>query len=193
MAFEVGSSEMQKRLDRLTRYFYSVVWTFSRNENGSDGMNEIIPGVFVGNAKSATDFVELQQRGITHVLNVRRGVDWVAMVEYEEMGITFKHVAMADVLCFDMKQNIDEAMTFISTAVNCGGKVLVHCKAGKSRSPTVVAAYLIAVKKYDVFSASAEIVKNRPRVFPNLNFLHFLCELEENVRSGVYKLPTVDF
>jgi len=189
---EKWSPEMQTRLDQLTRYFYSVAaGEPNAVDQATHDMDEIIPGLYVGNGKVATEIERLKQCGITHVLNLRRRSDWVAMVDYEENGILFAHVPMADALCFDMKRNVNAAIAFIDMALSHDGKVLVHCNAGRSRSPTVVAAYLIAMKQHDAFSASSELVKQRPQVFPNETFLRFLCELDEKVRSSPYR-PNLD-
>ena len=75
--------------------------------------------------------------------------------------------------------NIDEARKKNPNAV-----IFVHCKAGKSRSATVVVAYLIlfeGMKQRDAY----DYVKNlRPEVSPNLGFVMVLDKLEME-RHGV--------
>ena len=175
---EMWSPELQKRLDQLTNY----LWTSDPVPRPSSDMDEIIPNLFVGNVQAATSMEKLTTNLITHVLNVRTVVDWVAMIDYDVNGIEFAHISMADDLHFDMKRNINAAIAFIKMALSDGGKVLVHCHVGRSRAPTVVAAYLIKEKDYSALSALIELVTKRPKVFPNDNFLRFLCKLEEKER-----------
>jgi predicted protein tyrosine phosphatase len=171
---------IQKRTGELTDYFNSVAG--DEIDRVKDNMDEIIPGLFVGNTRAAADIAQLNIHGITHVLNVRQRVNWVNMVDYEENSIEFAHVPMADNLYFDMRPNINAAIAYIRMALSGDGKILVHCSDGKSRSPTVVAAYLITTRDYDALSALIELCTERPQVFPNEKFRRFLCELEEKVK-----------
>merc|ERR1712187_958711 len=43
-----------------------------------------------------------------------------------------------------LAQHLPRALAFLDEAKASGGKCVVHCTAGMSRSPTVVLAYLIA-------------------------------------------------
>ena len=52
-----------------------------------------------------------------------------------------------------------------------GGRVLVHCQAGISRSPSIVLAYLIDRKNMDFDDAYHLLTERRPIVAPNFNFL----------------------
>ncbi|ESO11289.1 hypothetical protein HELRODRAFT_91497, partial [Helobdella robusta] len=59
-----------------------------------------------------------------------------------------------------------------------GGKVLVHCQAGVSRSPTICLAYLIRVFRLNLDSAFTFLKSRRPIINPNLNFMTQLVEFE---------------
>jgi len=61
--------------------------------------------------------------------------------------------------------------------------VLVHCRAGVSRSATVVIAYLIAYHGYSLHDAFFLARSHRSVVTPNLGFLEKLGEYEESIRK----------
>ena len=50
---------------------------------------------------------------------------------------------MEDSHAADVSSQFQEAIDFIDCVREQGGQVLVHCKAGISRSPTICMAYLI--------------------------------------------------
>ena len=59
----------------------------------------------------------------------------------------------------------------------------VHCYKGQSRSPTIVAAYLIATLKVSTSDALEAIKAKRPMVLPNHGFLRQLEQWEVVVRE----------
>jgi len=54
---------------------------------------------------------------------------------------------------------LTDAVTFIESEIKTGNNVLVHCKAGASRSPTVIIAYLIKHNRWPVQQAT-DYVRN---------------------------------
>ena len=63
------------------------------------------------------------------------------------------------------------------------GKVLVHCQAGISRSPTIVIAYLMKTKNLNQIEAYSEVHKIRPIIDPNMSFRCQLVEYEKKKES----------
>ena len=63
---------------------------------------------------------------------------------------------------------------FIKAALTSGGSVLVHRHMGRSRSATLVAAYLIAEHNLSWQDALRDIQRSRPSAAPNVGFLRQL-------------------
>lgn len=66
--------------------------------------------------------------------------------------------------------------------------VFVHCKAGRSRSVSVVIGYLIKTQKYTLKSAYKFLQTKRRGVCPNIGFLAALNELEFDVHGKITHL-----
>lgn len=60
------------------------------------------------------------------------------------------------------------------------GKILVHCAMGRSRSATLVLAYLMIHKNMTLVDAIQQVAKNRC-VLPNRGFLKQLRELDKQL------------
>ena len=59
-----------------------------------------------------------------------------------------------------------------------GKAVLVHCMAGVSRSPTLVAAYLMHSRRWTAAQALAYLIERRPCIYPNAGFRRQLLAWE---------------
>jgi len=71
----------------------------------------------------------------------------------------------------------------VSESARCrGGKVLVHCQAGVSRSPTLVMAYLMARYGRPMMETFSLVKERRSIVAPNFNFMGQLLEFEQRCR-----------
>ncbi|MGE3953637.1 MAG: dual specificity protein phosphatase family protein [Parachlamydiales bacterium] len=118
---------------------------------------------------------ELKEKGVVAVLACVEDFEllpgWqhtpVTAEQWREAGIEWKQIHAQDYL--PMAQNqVNEAMTFLEEWTP-KGKVVVHCKAGRGRSATVVTAYQMKKNKQDRTTALKDVQKYRTQV--NLNAL----------------------
>jgi predicted protein tyrosine phosphatase len=139
--------------------------------------SEILPFLYIGNQRDAASREKLDELGITHVVNVTSHLP----MHFEENGITYKRLPATDSGSQNLKQYFTEAIEFIDSAKTSNGKVLVHCQAGVSRSPTIVIAYLLARSQYKSLTDAFSFVKDRRAIVaPNINFMGQLLEFEQN-------------
>ncbi|XP_035661251.1 dual specificity protein phosphatase 3-like isoform X3 [Branchiostoma floridae] len=144
------------------------------------------PGWF-GDRSIAQDVSKLKSLGVTHVLNAAHGAIDVSK-EYEKVGIEYLGVPADDVPTYNLKQHFEPAAAFINTAVK-KGKVLVHCHVGYSRSPTLVAAYLMLYQELTA-QESITLIRGKRFIGPNDGFLRQLCEFNDQlVEEGRLELP----
>lgn len=64
-----------------------------------------------------------------------------------------------------------------------GGKVLVHCEAGISRSPTICMAYIMRTQQLRLDAAFDIIKQRRAVISPNFSFMGQLLQFESEVLS----------
>jgi dual specificity phosphatase 12 len=118
-------------------------------------MQKVTDQICVG-AQTAVPFLRVSNdAGITHILNCTERL-------YDPpKGMNLYTLAMPD------NSECDPAIVwrgidFIRKAVSEGGKVLVHCVAGISRSRALVAAYLHLHHGISWEAAKAEVLRKRP-------------------------------
>jgi protein-tyrosine phosphatase len=138
----------------------------------------ILPHLILGCAKDSSNLSVLQQLGVTAVLNVSHNCPSLFQSQLQYMEIRVPDTYQADLL-----SRLDEAFQFIDGVKASGGRVLVHCHAGVSRSATVCMAYVMKTLNYDLRSAYDFVKSKRSCVSPNLHFMGQLLEFEK--RLGV--------
>jgi len=126
--------------------------------------DEVVPGLYIGNVRGARDKPVLDRAGVTHVVDV-------SAVPYEaHAGVRYLRLPIPDVPEFDIRTVIARTNAFIRDGILRGGRVLVHCKMGRSRSAAVVIAYLMAFGKMTFAQALQLLADARPIVEPNRGF-----------------------
>lgn len=76
-----------------------------------------------------------------------------------------------------------QATDFINEAQQSGGKLLLHCHEGKSRSITLALAYLMQTKDWTLKEALEFVTQHRPCANPNAGFMTQLLKLEQKLHG----------
>ncbi|BGP38695.1 tyrosine/serine/threonine protein phosphatase pps1 [Rhodotorula kratochvilovae] len=173
--------------------------------------SRIMPHLYLGNVKHAENALMLKKLGITHVVSLgetalhplrspgalasfasafrspspRDGPPTNSLWLEERLGniavLDMKNVA--DDGIDSIRPCIDEALDFITRAREQGGRVLVHCKVGVSRSASIVIASLMRDVGLDLASAYLVVRSRRLNILiqPNLPFMAALHAFEQSL------------
>lgn len=120
--------------------------------------------------EAATDVILLESNAITHIISVD-SVPLPRKISSILPRIIFKHLQISDLPNEDLLSSLVEAVDFIEVAVAKGGVVLVHCFKGRSRSATVVIAYLMHKHRYTLEKAFYKVKNKREMINPHIGFL----------------------
>ena len=127
---------------------------------------EILPHLFLSDAKGARDIGRLQELGITRVLNAAGPAARGPADDYTAAGITVKEFDAEDESGYPMlKTHLQASREFVEDARRKGGKVVIHCVAGINRSGVLVAAELMLFKRIPVLEAVAHCRRQRGNAF----------------------------
>ncbi len=148
---------------------------------GTVQIDEITPKLYLGNNEGAKSKEELHKLGITHILVVG-----YFLHEYYPEEFKYKTIEVED---NDKEQIINyllPAIEFIDRAEKC----YVHCRAGVSRSSTIVIGYIMLVNKMSYESAREFVGQKRNVIEPNENFVKQLKQFGDilNVCNYKYRL-----
>ncbi|WIA42276.1 hypothetical protein OEZ86_008291 [Tetradesmus obliquus] len=123
----------------------------------------VAKGLYVGSQASLD---QVQELGITHVLSV---------VNYEVSppeGVCHWAVQLEDAESANLLAALPGAVTWLERALRQkGSKVLVHCNAGTSRSPSVVLAAIMKAKGLALEQALGVLRAKAPHICPNPGFM----------------------
>ncbi|KAM6495385.1 Protein-tyrosine phosphatase-like protein [Amanita muscaria] len=135
------------------------------------------PSLYLGPCPSVSYKPFLTGNSITHVLSIGANPSAKARID----GVTYHRLSLNDSVSSSISKITEAACEVIDEAIASKkgtGKILVHCYAGISRSPTVVAAYLMKRKGMTLKAALRQIIRARPQISPNAGFLQQLKEME---------------
>ncbi|KAL6078358.1 Dual specificity protein phosphatase 2, variant 2 [Balamuthia mandrillaris] len=148
------------------------------NEGRKVDMAEILRDfLYLGSMKAARQREVLKYlKAVTHVCNVTSRCQ-----NFFPQDFTYRTFRLEDVPQADIGQCFAPAIEFLDNARKAGGRVLVHCSAGVSRSTTLVLAYLMAREGMTLRQAFIYVKRRRHVVRPNNGFLMQLVHFEKTL------------
>ncbi|CAI5516785.1 unnamed protein product [Closterium sp. Naga37s-1] len=135
-------------------------------------------GLYLGSIGAAHNRDLLKRSNVTHVLTVANSI-----LPAHPRDFHYTLINVLDSPEVDLISRFQECFAVIDTAKAAGGCALVHCFAGRSRSVTVVVAYLMARRAMTVDEALALVRGLRPEANPNAGFVQQLREWEAQLRE----------
>eukprot|EP01083_Nonionella_stella_P071637 192562_1 len=161
--------------------------------------NQIINDrLYLGDKNGAISETVLRNLKITHIVNctplppstqvetftVRGGYVKNIFANDKTLGIKYLRVAIDDSYMQNIKAYFEQADQFINSALQKSGsnRVYVHCYAGKSRSATIVIAYLMKNKGMSYEEAYCFTKERREVIQPNRGFTEQLKKYEQELK-----------
>lgn len=114
---------------------------------------EVLPGfLFLGTYDHASRAELLKTLGIGNILNTVPSCQNLYKNSFNYLTVSAT------------PPPLDECWSFIESVREAGGKVLVHCMSGTSRSPSVVVAYLMRLRRWRLSEAFSWVRDRRPSI-----------------------------
>ena len=133
-------------------------------------ITEIIPGkLYLGDCLVAMDAGRLRDKGITRIINV---TDDIACFFPDQF--LYMKISIDDYDDTPIENYFEDVYKFIKE--NDSGATLVHCRAGISRSSTMVIMYIGKSRRLKFVEAYEYVHNKRPFISPNYGFC---CKLIE--------------
>ncbi|KAK4186749.1 protein-tyrosine phosphatase-like protein [Podospora australis] len=164
--------------------------TTSKSTSSSKApISTVIPDFLFLASVSATSSENSQlllNTGITDVLSVGKSP------LFRQDGITYHRLSLQDNQWASILAVADEACKIIESVKSLKGKVLVHCFAGISRSPSIIAAYLMKSEGMTLRQSLEALIRARDQVKPNTGFLRQLFDMEKELlgNKGIPSIPS---
>lgn len=161
----------------------------TRAANDDVPPTQILNFLFLGNVRDAQDPSFLAEHDIRYIINVSQEEYW--SVDKRVQIVTFKvdDSATADIASLfvptrGLINNVRDRY-FRNEAAGKASRpaVLVHCQKGRSRSVTIVLAYLIYMNGWSVAEAMKYVATRRPCAEPNIGFMEELRKLQESLTT----------
>ncbi|KAF7098788.1 hypothetical protein CFC21_100502 [Triticum aestivum] len=144
--------------------------------------SQITDHMYIGGALAAQSTYTLQHLGITHVLCLC--ANEIGQSESQKPCLfDYRNFSINDDENAEITDVFQDACDFIDFVEHLRGKVLVHCFEGKSRSATVVLAYLMLRKNCTLLEAWNMLKKVHRRAHPNDGFAKVLLDLDKKLHG----------
>lgn len=152
--------------------------------------DEIIPGLWLGNIRAASDEVFLRTKGIETVFNCTKDLPFHPSIQNRY------RVPVDDNLQEEEIRNLElwsyEVIYLLVREFKKGKPILVHCAAGMQRSAAVVAMFLIATRNMN-WNQAYKYIRQRRAIafFPAANFERSIQGFYQSFQKDIHQLQDV--
>ncbi|KAJ6748330.1 DUAL SPECIFICITY PROTEIN PHOSPHATASE PHS1 [Salix purpurea] len=175
----VDAYELKVRLEHILERI-SLISEAANTEKPSLITNSL----FIGGTLAARSVYTLQHVGITHILCLCANEIGQSESQHPDL-FQYKNFLISDHEDSNISSIFGEASDFIDHVESIGGRVLVHCFEGRSRSATLVLAYLMLRKKFTLLEAWNALRRAHRRAQPNDGFAKVLLDLDRQLHGKV--------
>lgn len=148
---------------------------------GRSEVQELVPGLCITNNFGAMKRSKLRAAGITRVIMCARELEARFPNDF-----AYDRLRLADNTTEDLRPELFRAIGTIDRVISReGGRVLLHCAAGASRSGAVAVGYLMWSRDWSLEEALEAARAARPIVNPNEGFREQLARFREEGWNGL--------
>ncbi|KAM8727089.1 dual specificity phosphatase 28 isoform 1-T3 [Acanthopagrus schlegelii] len=138
---------------------------------------KVTRSLFISNARSACSDELIQQEAVTLCINVSK------QQPFPSAGVKKLQIPVYDDPAEDLYSHFDRCADAIQKEENRGGRSVVYCKNGRSRSATVCVAYLMKHRKLTLTDALQKVKTARHVIDPNPGFMSQLQKYEQELKK----------
>ncbi|XP_072896751.1 dual specificity phosphatase 28 [Hemitrygon akajei] len=138
---------------------------------------KLTDSLFISNSRSACDDNLLLGEGVTFCINVSK------QQPFPGLRVGTLRVPVFDDPAENLYKYFDRCADAIEDAGGAGGRTLVYCKNGRSRSASICIAYLMKCRHLSLREAFEHLKSVRPSVEPNEGFWAQLQRYESELQS----------
>lgn len=142
------------------------------------GAAQITHCLYISNGKTASDSSLLTRLKISCVINATQEKKRICIPFVE-----YVHVPVPDSPAAQLRAHFDTVADKIHAVGAEGGRVLLHCCAGVSRSAALCLAYLMKYRDMSLMDAHTLLRACRPIIRPNSGFWEQLIDYERSLRG----------
>lgn len=146
-----------------------------------ENCDRIMQDLYLGGMEAVLDLQGLAAQGIHAVVCCNRELEFPSSKLFSDLE--YYRVDIEDMGREPLELFLPEATAFIHEQLSKERSVLVHCKAGVSRSASVVIGYLMEYHKYSLIDAFLMTLRHRPTITPNPGFIDQLMKYEKELHS----------
>lgn len=134
---------------------------------------QIIEGIYLGHLLNASNYNKLKELNIDTIINVT-----CELSNYYENDFKYYNILIKDELDSQFNNEIENCIDFIHKQISSNKKILVHCSQGRSRSVTIITAYLMKYNNLS-FEQAYNFIKSKKKIINmNTNFKKLLKETQ---------------